>query len=96
MSIASDLNGFTHLKHLVYFEHYDFWEYERDRRENLASHARNLAEAVPGLVTITNVSPLKQSYTFARLTRGENERDVSVEVGNGCRLKIGYEDQAFP
>jgi hypothetical protein len=95
MSIASDLNGFTHLKH-VYFEEYDLWESDCDRRENFVSHARNLAEAVPRLVTITNVSPLNQPYTVARITRGENEQVASVEVGNGCGMKIGYEDQAFP
>ena len=88
------MNGFTHLKHL-YFEDYDP---ERSRRKNFASHARNLAEVVPGLVTITNVSksPLNQPYMVARIKRGENERDVRVEVGNGCGMKIGYEDQAFP
>jgi hypothetical protein len=81
MSIASDLNGFTHLKH-VYFEECKLWDYERERRENFASHARNLGEAVPGLVTITIVSPLNQPYMVARLTRGENEQVASVEVGN--------------
>ena len=93
--MASDLNGFTHLKHL-YFEEYNFWQPEGDRRKNFASHARNLAEAVPGLVSITNVCPAKRPYTVARIKRGENEREVRVEVGNGWGMKIGCEDQAFP
>ena len=99
MSIASDLSRFNHLRRL-YFEEYDFWESEsspsRDRRDIFASQARNLAEAVPGLVTITDVSGLNQPYMVARITKGENQRVASVEVGNGCGMKIGHEDQAFP
>jgi len=57
---------------------------------------RNLAEAVPGLVTITNASALNQPYTVAEIKRGENEQVASVEVGNGRGMKIGYEGLAFP
>lgn len=95
MSIAS---GFTHLKHL-YFEQYDFGErgdLSRGRRDIFASQARNLAEAVPGLATITKFSALNQPYTIARITRRGNEQVTSVEVGNGSGMKIGYEDLAFP
>ena len=98
MSIASELNGFTHLKHL-YYEEYDFGEESdpsRDRLDIFASQARNLAEAVPGLLTITNTSAVYQPYTVAKIKRGENEQVASVEVGNGCGMKIGYEDLAFP
>jgi hypothetical protein len=93
MSIASDLNGFTHLKHVCLEEYRQ--RFEHDIR-NFASQARNLAKAVPGLVTITNVSPLNQSHTVAKITRGENEQVASVKVRNGCGMKTGYEDQAFP
>ena len=98
MSIAGDLNGFTHLEHL-YYEEYDFGEESnpgRDGRDIFGSQARNLAEAVPGLVTITNVSALNQPYTVARITRRENDKIARVEVGNGWGMKIGYEDYAFP
>jgi hypothetical protein len=98
MSIASDLNGFTHLKHL-YFEEYDFAQrsdLSRSRQDIFASQARNLAEAVPGLVTITNFAALNQPYTVARITRRGSKQVASVEVGNGSGMKIGYEDLAFP
>jgi len=95
MSIAGDLNGFTHLKHL-YFEQYDLWPSSRDGREIFASQAKNLAEVVPSLITITNVTSLYRPYMVARITRGENEQVASVEVGNGCGMEIGHEDEAFP
>jgi len=100
MSIASELNGFTHLKHLDYGE-YEFGEESdpsRDRRDTIASQVRNLAEAVPGLVTITHASALNQplAYTVPKIKRGENEQVASVEVGNGRGMKIGYEGLAFP
>jgi len=87
MSIASDLNGFTHLKHLYFDSH--------DMRDIFASQTKNLAEAIPGLVTITKFS-LNQPYTVARITRRGNKQVASVEVGNGSGMKIGYEDLAFP
>ena len=33
---------------------------------------------------------------IAKIRRGENEKVVSIEVGNECGMKIGYEDLAFP
>ena len=95
MSIAGDLNGFSHLKHL-YFKEYDTEDSELRKRETFASQARSLAEVVPGLITITNVTSLYQPYMVARITRGEDEQVASVEVGNGYGMKIGYEDEAFP
>jgi len=98
MSIADDLNRFSHLQHL-YFEEYDTEDSELragNRRDIFASQAKNLAEVVPGLITITNVTSLYQPYMVARITRGENEQVSSVEVGNGYGMKIGYEDEAFP
>jgi hypothetical protein len=95
MSVASDLNRFTHLKHL-YCNFHQFGNLTTTEKANFAFHARNLAEAVPGLVNITNVSSFNRLYTVARITRGENEQVSSVEVGNGRGMKIGYEDQAFP
>ena len=95
MSIASDLNGFSHLKHL-FFEQHNLGKSESHDRDIFASQARNLAEVVPGLITITDVTSLHQPYMVARITRGKNEQVASVEVGNGCGMKIGYEDEAFP
>ena len=95
MSIASDLNVLTHLKRL-YFKVYDFGEESspsRDRRDIFASQARNLAQAVPSLVTITNVSALHQPYTAAKITRGENEKVVSVEGGDGCGKPVCHVDR---
>jgi len=97
MSIASELNGFTHLKHLDYGE-YEFGEESDPSRDKdiFASQVRNLFEAVPGLVTITNACALNQPDTVPKIKRGENEQVASVEVGNRRGMKIGYEDLAFP
>ncbi|KIM39326.1 hypothetical protein M413DRAFT_197303 [Hebeloma cylindrosporum] len=94
MSIASHLNSFTHLKHL-YFQGYNAVPVSEAERD-FGAPARSLADAVPRLVTITNISPFNELYTVARIKRGENAQVTSVEFGNGNGMKIGYEDQAFP
>ncbi|KAF8966811.1 hypothetical protein BDZ97DRAFT_603489 [Flammula alnicola] len=97
VSIADDLNGFPHLKHLYYEAYYANLEaLTEEERNNFASQARDLAQAVPGLVSITNVDTPNLPYLTAKISRKENGEVAGVEVGKGYGMKIGYDDQAFP
>ncbi|KAF9456648.1 hypothetical protein BDZ94DRAFT_1302414 [Collybia nuda] len=99
VSIAGDLNGFIHLKHIYYEEHY-FGDSGIiplfNQRDIFASQARDLFEHVPGIISITNVATLHRPYMAARITRGEDGQVVTMEVGNGYGMKIGYDDEPFP
>ncbi|KAG6913709.1 hypothetical protein DXG01_004755 [Tephrocybe rancida] len=100
IQIAGDLNGFICLKRLYHYDDYITPESGiidiRDKRDIFASEVRNLAEAVPGLVSITNMATRGLPYMAARITRGEDGEVIGVQVGNGYGMKIGHEDDAFP
>lgn len=55
LSIADDLNGFPHLRHL-YYKCFETTPFNKEERITFTSQARDLAEAVLGLVSITNVT----------------------------------------
>jgi len=97
MSIGDDLNGFPHLKHLYYEVYYANLEaLTEEERNAFASQATDLAQAVPGLMSITNVDTQNLPYLTARIRRRENGEVADVEVGKGYGMKIGYDDEAFP
>ena len=91
------MNSFLRLKRLYYDVYYDGLEsIAEEEREIFASQARDLAEAVPGLTSITNAGTLYLPYLNAKISRGESGELVGVEVGRGYGMKIGYDDEAFP
>ena len=91
------MNGFLRLKCFYYEEYYDNFEsLTEEERKIFASQARDLAEAVPGLTSITNVSTSYLPYLTAKISRGESGELVGIEVGRGFGMKIGYDDEAFP
>jgi hypothetical protein len=95
--IADDLNKFQHLKRLYYGEYYGSLEnFTEEERKIFASRARDLAEAVPGLTSITHVNNTYLPYLAAKISRGESGELVGVEVGRGYGMNIGYDDEAFP
>jgi len=97
VSIADDLNGFPRLKHLYYEEYYTSLEaLTEEERNTFASQARDLAQAVPRLMSITNVNTPKLPYLTARISRKENGEVAGAKVGKGYGMKIGYDDEAFP
>jgi hypothetical protein len=67
-----------------------------EERNTFTAHAADLAEACPGLVSITNVAHVYLPYLTARIKRRENGEVTSVEIGKGYGMKIGYADKAFP
>ena len=93
--IADDLNGFPHLRHLYYEVYYTTWEaFTEEKRNTFASQARDLAQAVPGLMSIT-ADTQNLPYLTARISRANGEV-AGVKVGKGYGMKIGYDDEAFP
>jgi hypothetical protein len=91
------LNGFPRLKHLYYEAYYANLEaLTEEERNTFASEARDLARAVPGLMSITNVGTQNLPYLSARISRRENGEFAGAEVGKGYGMKIGYDDEAFP
>ncbi|KAG6806807.1 hypothetical protein H0H92_010000 [Tricholoma furcatifolium] len=101
VSIASDLNNLSSLKHLYYID--DGYRGQSgtvppddNRRDILASQVKDLADAVPGLESVTCQLTLHPPYLTARITRHPDKRVESVNVGNGYWMKVGSEDQAFP
>ncbi|KAG6824596.1 hypothetical protein H0H92_006387 [Tricholoma furcatifolium] len=101
VSIASDLNNLTSLKHLYYID--DGYRGESGtvppddiKRDILASQVKDFADAVPGLETVTCKVTLYPPYLTARITRHQDNRVESVDVGNGYWMKVGSDDQAFP
>ncbi|KAG6825401.1 hypothetical protein H0H92_003814 [Tricholoma furcatifolium] len=101
ISIARDLNNFTSLKHLYYIDNDFYGESgtvppDHIKRDILASQVKDLADAVPGLVSVTSRLTMHPPYMTARITRDLHKQVASVKVGNGYWMKVGYEDQAFP
>lgn len=100
LSIKDDLNLFPHLKHLYYQESTLTLTLPTDEeRSTFTAHVADLAEAVPGLVTVTNVAHGYLPYLSARIRRREEKENgevVGVEIGEGYGMKIGYSDKAFP
>ncbi|KAG6806935.1 hypothetical protein H0H92_009520, partial [Tricholoma furcatifolium] len=66
------------------------------KRDILASQVKDLADAVPSLVSVTSRLNMHPPYMTARITRDQDKQVASVKVGNGYWMKIGCEDQAFP
>ncbi|KAF8877825.1 hypothetical protein CPB84DRAFT_1794588, partial [Gymnopilus junonius] len=95
VSIANDLNDLPHLKHL-YYEGAEY-DIHSDVDESLfASHAKEVADAVPGLVSITNIAKAHPPFLVARVRRNLDGKLSDVEVGKGFGMKVGYEDETFP
>ncbi|KJA17067.1 hypothetical protein HYPSUDRAFT_206522 [Hypholoma sublateritium FD-334 SS-4] len=97
VAVSDDLNGFPRLKHLYYEEYYaSLGALTEEERNTFASQAQDLAQAVPGLVSITNVDTTNLPYLTARISRRENGEVAGTVVGKGYGMKIGYDDEAFP
>jgi hypothetical protein len=91
------LNCFLRLKRLYFEEYYNNLEgLTEEERKIFASQARDLAEAVPGLTSITHVSTTNLPYLTAKISRGESGELVGVEVVRGYGMTVGYDDEAFP
>ncbi|KAG6828376.1 hypothetical protein H0H92_008170 [Tricholoma furcatifolium] len=101
VSIATDLNKFNSLKHLYILDHDYYGESgtvppDDIRRDKLASQVKDLADAVPGLESVTCRATLCPPYLTARITRHTDKRVETVKVGDGYWMKVGSEYQAFP
>lgn len=81
------------LKLLYYEECYCNLEALTEEERNFfASQARDLAEAIPGLTSITNVSTTNLPYLTAKISRGGSGELVGIELWRGYGMKI----EAFP
>lgn len=91
------MNGLPRLKHLYYEEYYANLEaLTEEERNTFAFQALDLAQAVPGLVSITNVDTPNLPYLTARIRKGESGEVAGAVVGKGYGMKVGYDDEAFP
>ncbi|KAF8877822.1 hypothetical protein CPB84DRAFT_1966265 [Gymnopilus junonius] len=95
VSIANDLNDLPHLKHL-YCEGSRYDIHSSADRLVFTSHAKEVADAVPSLVSITNVANVHPPFLTAKVGRNSSGGIAGVKTGKGFGMKIGYEDEAFP
>ncbi|KAF8877829.1 hypothetical protein CPB84DRAFT_1794599 [Gymnopilus junonius] len=80
----------------LYHQGIEYNPKSRIDQATFASYARELADVVPGLESITNVAKLYPPYLTARITRNTDGKIADVEMGKGYGMKVGYDDEAFP
>ncbi len=67
-----------------------------DYKNDLLSKAKEFAAAVPSLISITDANVLGLPYATVRIQRGDSGGLVDAQLGKGCGLQIGHDDEAFP